>query len=337
MAFYRKKSALTQQQLGEQLNVSAQAVSKWENDQSEPDIATLCKLAEIYQISVNELVGAEAPVQGAAPENTTVVAPVVMPVIMSAQKKPKKPNPVAKLLKKLWWVLALVAVLAVAGIVFLNIWNAGEPDRMLKKFEKIDLGMTKDEVLAIMGEADEIVDMADVWADKKSDSGVWDEYVAWKQYGYTERDYEYWYYRDAQYEKTEKATKQANKDLDFSYEPEPWTQVRFVFDDDGKLIEAYYNAAFSGGYKTAYGDEEKELDEVIVLSKMSYYESLKEGQSFDFAIYFTDGSVFMGSLPISKKDSKSGPDGTSSVSVASCWGDVDVYVVHVPAGTRVPE
>ena len=92
LAFYRKKNAMTQQQLGEQLNVSAQAVSKWENDQSEPDIATLCKLAEIYQISVNELVGAEAKQQSAPQqqESTTVVAPVVMPVIVSEQKKQKK-------------------------------------------------------------------------------------------------------------------------------------------------------------------------------------------------------------------------------------------------------
>ena len=47
LAFYRKKSCLTQQQLGKMINVSAQAVSKWENDQAEPDVATICKLSQI--------------------------------------------------------------------------------------------------------------------------------------------------------------------------------------------------------------------------------------------------------------------------------------------------
>ena len=55
LAFYRKKSCLTQQQLGKMINVSAQAVSKWENDQAEPDVATICKLSQIYGISTDAL------------------------------------------------------------------------------------------------------------------------------------------------------------------------------------------------------------------------------------------------------------------------------------------
>lgn len=56
----RKRIGLTQDQLAEQLGVTAQAVSKWENDQSCPDIATLPKLAEIFRISTDELLGREA-------------------------------------------------------------------------------------------------------------------------------------------------------------------------------------------------------------------------------------------------------------------------------------
>lgn len=52
----RKKNYFTQQELGTKLNISAQAISKWENDLSEPDLATLRKLAKLYQISLSELV-----------------------------------------------------------------------------------------------------------------------------------------------------------------------------------------------------------------------------------------------------------------------------------------
>ena len=53
----RKRLGLTQDQLAEQLGVTAQAVSKWENDQSCPDITMLPKLAEIFSTSTDELLG----------------------------------------------------------------------------------------------------------------------------------------------------------------------------------------------------------------------------------------------------------------------------------------
>ena len=55
----RKRLGLTQDQLAEKLGVTAQAVSKWENDQSCPDIAILPVLAEIFGISIDALLGRE--------------------------------------------------------------------------------------------------------------------------------------------------------------------------------------------------------------------------------------------------------------------------------------
>ena len=56
---YRRTSGMTQQELGERLNISAQAISKWENDLSEPDISTLKKLSELFDISMAELLDIE--------------------------------------------------------------------------------------------------------------------------------------------------------------------------------------------------------------------------------------------------------------------------------------
>ena len=44
---YRKLKGLTQEQLATQLNVSSQAVSKWENDLSIPDLPILIELANM--------------------------------------------------------------------------------------------------------------------------------------------------------------------------------------------------------------------------------------------------------------------------------------------------
>ena len=51
----RNKCSLTQEQLGERLGLSAQAVSKWENAAAMPDITLLPLLAEIFGVSIDEL------------------------------------------------------------------------------------------------------------------------------------------------------------------------------------------------------------------------------------------------------------------------------------------
>lgn len=74
LANYRKLSGLTQQQLGEQLNLSPQAISKWENDLAEPDLATLRTLADLYNVSVGELINPDTTVsEPIAQEKSDVV------------------------------------------------------------------------------------------------------------------------------------------------------------------------------------------------------------------------------------------------------------------------
>lgn len=61
IANLRKEQNITQAELGKRLNISAQAVSKWENGLSEPDIETMTKLCEIFNVSLDGLVGKEKP------------------------------------------------------------------------------------------------------------------------------------------------------------------------------------------------------------------------------------------------------------------------------------
>ena len=53
----RKENNYTQETIANKLNVTAQAVSKWENDITSPDIDTLIKIADIFNITIDELVG----------------------------------------------------------------------------------------------------------------------------------------------------------------------------------------------------------------------------------------------------------------------------------------
>ena len=55
IAAKRKELGMTQLELAEKMGVTDKAVSKWERDLSCPDINSLPKLAEIFGISLDEL------------------------------------------------------------------------------------------------------------------------------------------------------------------------------------------------------------------------------------------------------------------------------------------
>ena len=53
----RKNANLTQEDVATRLNISSQAVSKWENDNSAPDLSVLLELAEMLGVTTDELLG----------------------------------------------------------------------------------------------------------------------------------------------------------------------------------------------------------------------------------------------------------------------------------------
>ena len=51
----RKKNNLSQEGLAEKMNVSRQAVSKWESDQSIPDIEKIVSLSELFGVTTDSV------------------------------------------------------------------------------------------------------------------------------------------------------------------------------------------------------------------------------------------------------------------------------------------
>ena len=55
----RKKKGLSQEEVAEKLGVSRQTISKWETEETVPDIYQAKKLAKIYGLSLDELIDAD--------------------------------------------------------------------------------------------------------------------------------------------------------------------------------------------------------------------------------------------------------------------------------------
>ena len=90
IALLRKQKGLKQESLAELLGISAQAVSKWENDQTCPDISLLPNLAELLGTSIDALLKgeslpAEPPVRMLPPEERKDLKDMMFRVLVDSK------------------------------------------------------------------------------------------------------------------------------------------------------------------------------------------------------------------------------------------------------------
>jgi len=90
IALLRKQKGLKQDALAEMLGISPQAVSKWENDQTCPDISLLPNLAELLGTSIDALrkgesLPAEPPVRMLPPEERKDLKDMMFRVLVDSK------------------------------------------------------------------------------------------------------------------------------------------------------------------------------------------------------------------------------------------------------------
>ena len=88
IAYYRKKAGMTQEQLSEKMGVTAQAVSKWENGLTCPDLDSVARLSEILAVSVEQLIHGDT----AVPTVSVVETPLVGRRVLCIQVRTKTPE-----------------------------------------------------------------------------------------------------------------------------------------------------------------------------------------------------------------------------------------------------
>ena len=81
---FRKEKGMTQIELAEKMGVTDKAVSKWERDLACPDVSTLPKLAEIFDVSEDELMQCKAESQNEKEKDFTSVIHMIMKAVALA-------------------------------------------------------------------------------------------------------------------------------------------------------------------------------------------------------------------------------------------------------------
>lgn len=104
----RNAASMTQLELAERLNFSDKAVSKWERAESMPDVYTVKQLADLFQVSVDDLLTPSEEwkkhvIKGVLDKKHRITGGLITLVV-------------------------LVSIVAVALLVFVILWLAGLPD-----------------------------------------------------------------------------------------------------------------------------------------------------------------------------------------------------------------
>ncbi|MBR3767315.1 MAG: helix-turn-helix transcriptional regulator [Clostridia bacterium] len=85
LSMLRKQRGMTQSELGYQLNYSDKAVSKWERGESIPDAYTIYKIAELFGVSINEMLSDEEKIdlKSANPKGELKPSRYFVPIIVA--------------------------------------------------------------------------------------------------------------------------------------------------------------------------------------------------------------------------------------------------------------
>lgn len=121
----RKRAGLSQETLGERLNVSRQAVSKWESDVTIPEVDTLIAMSKLFGVTVGELLQVEQPAETAAEELTerelSAIETIVRRYVEETESRREKAPRPAKLSRRWLLPIAAAALLVIlAGSALLN-------------------------------------------------------------------------------------------------------------------------------------------------------------------------------------------------------------------------
>ena len=120
IASSRKRFGMTQVGLAEKLNYSDKAISKWERGESAPDVQTLVQLAELFEVTVNDLLVDPNEL----PEATGAGQRVMEKAVEKTLKRKADKRIILQLSSVLTWFVALLTFVILSSLDVPKSWLA---------------------------------------------------------------------------------------------------------------------------------------------------------------------------------------------------------------------
>lgn len=120
IATLRKRAGLTQAALGDRINFSDKSVSKWERGESMPDVLTLMRMAQVFEVTVDDMLRD----QNALPENCSAVEQAVGKAMEKTLKRKADKRVIAGLCSVLVWFVALLIFVICSSLQIPKTWLA---------------------------------------------------------------------------------------------------------------------------------------------------------------------------------------------------------------------
>lgn len=126
----RKEKGITQEEFAEMLNVSGRTVSRWETGTNMPDISLLVDIAEIFAVSIPEIINGE--------RKSEIMEKEVKETVLSLSDYAEAIN---KKIKGRLLVLTVIAIVGMIAFVAIESTGLDTPGSIYEKIASAGLGL----------------------------------------------------------------------------------------------------------------------------------------------------------------------------------------------------
>ena len=126
----RKEKGITQEEFAEMLNVSGRTVSRWETGTNMPDISLLVDIAEIFDVSIPEIINGE--------RKSEIMEKEVKETVLSLSDYAEAIN---KKIKGRLLVLTVIAIVGMIAFVAIESTGLDTPGSIYEKIASVGLGL----------------------------------------------------------------------------------------------------------------------------------------------------------------------------------------------------
>ena len=148
IAYCRRRQGMSQEALAERLDVSRQAVSKWETGEAQPEIGKLRTLADVLHVTADWLLSDEEPIETPSEPPKAQTESKAWPAWVE-----NLPGALGRLFKRFGWLAGVYVALGGLGFVLVGALALGAGAMMDRQMQQTEAWFTAPDGMFGMGDS----------------------------------------------------------------------------------------------------------------------------------------------------------------------------------------